>query len=73
MSDHPLRPALFRADAIAEDTAKVNDGIVELMTGLPDWWIVGAEVDPRSPPPGPRPVSRAGQVAARPHHRDHRT
>nr|WP_294547781.1 alpha/beta hydrolase [uncultured Rhodopila sp.] len=44
MSDNPLRPALFRPDAIAADTARVNDAIVELMTGLPDWWTVGAEV-----------------------------
>ena len=43
MSDHPLRPALFRKDAIADDTARLNDAMVELMTGLPDWWTVGAE------------------------------
>jgi acetyl esterase len=43
MTDNPLRPALFRRDAIADDTAKFNDAVVALMTGLPEWWNVGAE------------------------------
>ena len=43
MTEHPLRPALFRKEAIAEDTAKLNDTLVQLMTGLPEWWNVGAE------------------------------
>jgi acetyl esterase/lipase len=43
MSDHPLRPALFRSDAIAEDTAKLNEAMVALMAPLPNWWNVGAE------------------------------
>jgi acetyl esterase/lipase len=43
MSEHPLRPALFRKQAIADDTAAVNDSIVSLMTGLPEWWNTGAE------------------------------
>jgi hypothetical protein len=43
MTDNPLRPALFRKDAIADDTAKFNDAVVNLMTGLPEWWNVGAE------------------------------
>jgi acetyl esterase/lipase len=43
MTDHPLRPALFRPDAIAQDTAALNEAMVELMTPLPDWWTVGAE------------------------------
>ena len=43
MSDNPLRPALFRPDAVADDTARLNDTLVELMTGLPEWWNVGAE------------------------------
>jgi acetyl esterase/lipase len=44
MSDNPLRPALFRPDAIADDTAQFNETMVGLMTGLPDWWNTGAEV-----------------------------
>lgn len=43
MTDYPLRPALFRQEAIAEDTAKLNDTLVQLMTGLPEWWVTGAE------------------------------
>jgi acetyl esterase len=43
MSDNPLRPAVFRPDAIAADTAQFNDAVVSLMTGLPEWWNVGAE------------------------------
>jgi acetyl esterase len=43
MTDHPLRPALFRSDAIAEDTVQLNEAMVALMTPLPNWWNVGAE------------------------------
>ena len=43
MTENPLRPALFRKDAIADDTARFNDELVSLMTGLPEWWAVGAE------------------------------
>jgi len=43
MPDHPLRPAMFRPDAIADDTTTLNDTLVSLMTGLPEWWNVGAE------------------------------
>jgi acetyl esterase/lipase len=68
MNDTPLRPALFRKDAIAEDTAKVNDAIVELMTGLPDWWVIGAEVtrearrQGRGPFPAPIKSPRARTI-----------
>ncbi len=69
MTDYPVRPALFRKDAIAEDTAKVNAGIVELMTGLPDWWVIGAEVtrearrQGRGPFPAPVKSPRARTIA----------
>ncbi len=43
MQDYPLRPALFRPEAIAEDTAKLNEAMVALMTPLPEWWTIGAE------------------------------
>jgi acetyl esterase len=43
MTDHLLRPDLFRKDAIADDTAQLNDTLVGLLTGLPEWWNVGAE------------------------------
>jgi acetyl esterase/lipase len=38
----PFDPALFRDDAIAPDTAKLNEAMVELLTPQPDWWVVGA-------------------------------
>ncbi len=44
MTDIPLRPELFGADAIAPDIAKLNELLVELMTPLPNWWNVGAQV-----------------------------
>jgi acetyl esterase/lipase len=69
MSDNPLRPALFRPDAIAADTARVNDALVELMTGVPDWWNVGAEAvrearrQGRGPFPAPVKSPRARTIA----------
>ena len=43
MTDSALHPALFRQSAVAEDTTRLNNALVDLMTGLPDWWNVGAE------------------------------
>lgn len=69
MSENPLHPALFRPDAIAEDTARVNDAIVGLMTGQPEWWNVGAETtrqarrQGRGPFPAPVLSPRARTVA----------
>jgi acetyl esterase len=40
---HPFDPALFSADAIAPDTAKLNEQMVKLLTGQPEWWVIGAE------------------------------
>ena len=68
MTDNMLRPALFRQDAIADDTAKLNDALVGLMTGLPDWWNVGAENarearrQGRGPFPAPVLSSRARTI-----------
>ncbi|HVZ09165.1 alpha/beta hydrolase [Rhodopila sp.] len=57
MADTPLNPALFRDDAIAEDTAKLNQAMIALMTPLPEWWNVGAQVtrDGRRSGRGPFP------------------
>jgi acetyl esterase/lipase len=69
MTEHPLRPALFRKEAIAEDTAKLNDTLVQLMTGLPEWWNVGAEAarearrEGRGPFPVPVKSPRARTIA----------
>jgi acetyl esterase len=39
----PFDPALFSETAIEPETAKLNAQMVELLTGQPEWWIVGAE------------------------------
>lgn len=36
-------PALFRPEAISAETAKLNNDLVSLLTGQPEWWILGAE------------------------------
>jgi len=41
MSD-ALDPSLFSDDAIPADTRRINDAIVKAMTGMPEWWDVGA-------------------------------
>jgi acetyl esterase len=38
----PFDPALFRDAAIDPTTAKLNADMIELLTGQPEWWIVGA-------------------------------
>src|SRR5580693_8680554 len=39
----PFDPALFHAAAINTDTANLNAQMIELLTGQPEWWIVGAQ------------------------------
>lgn len=39
----PLDPALFRAEAISEETRHFNEVIVKLVTPMPDWWVTGAQ------------------------------
>lgn len=58
MAENPLRPDLFRPDAIAEDTAKLNDALVTLMTPLPEWWNISPAVtrDARRLGRGPFPA-----------------
>jgi acetyl esterase len=42
MSDtRPFDPALFKDAAIAPETAQLNAQMIELLTGQPEWWIVG--------------------------------
>jgi acetyl esterase len=73
MTDNPLRPALFSPavfskDAIAEDTAQLNEALVGLMTGLPEWWNIGAETvrearrQGRGPFPAPVQSRRARTI-----------
>ena len=73
MTDNPLRAALFRKDAIAEDTSAVNDALVAVMTGLPEWWNIGPEVTREArrqgrgpfPPPVKSPRARTLVIAGR--------
>ena len=37
----PFDPALFGDAAIDPDTAQLNAGMVQLLTGQPEWWIAG--------------------------------
>jgi acetyl esterase len=38
----PFDPALFSEKAIDADTAQLNAQMIELLTGEPEWWILGA-------------------------------
>jgi acetyl esterase len=40
---NPLDPALFRPDAVSAETRALNETMVKLLTGQPDWWVAGAE------------------------------
>jgi acetyl esterase len=57
MADNPLNPALFRPSAIAEDTAKLNQTLIDMMTPLPEWWNLSAQAarDGRRAGRGPFP------------------
>jgi acetyl esterase len=37
-------PALFRDDAIDAETAKLNATMIEMMTGMADWWVISPAV-----------------------------
>jgi len=40
----PFDPALFRADAIDAETAALNATMIEMMTGMADWWVISPAV-----------------------------
>jgi acetyl esterase len=70
MSDtRPFDPALFTDAAIDRETAQSNAQMIELLTGQPEWWIVGAAAARaarrRGDGPFPAPVmsSRARTLA----------
>jgi acetyl esterase len=56
---NPLDPALFRPDAVSPDTVKLNNDLIGLLTGQPEWWVIGAEAarDARRRGIGPFPIS----------------
>lgn len=56
----PFDPAMFRDSAISPDTVKLNEQMIQLLTGQPEWWIIGAEAQRaarrRGEGPFPAPV-----------------
>ena len=39
---NPLDPALFRPASVSRETRAVNEAMVKILAGLPDWWVAGA-------------------------------
>jgi len=60
-----LDPALFKPEAISEETATFNARLAALMATMPEWWIVGAETvrEARRRGEGPFPVAPASPRA----------
>ena len=42
-SGNPMDPALFRAEAVSEETRRFNEEVVKIFAALPDWWVTGAQ------------------------------
>ena len=63
---HPFDPALFDEAAIDRETVNLNAQMIEMLTGQPEWWIVGAqaarEARRRGGALSPHPCSRIGLV-----------
>jgi acetyl esterase len=56
---NPLDPALFRPEAISEETRLFNEEIIKRLTPTPNWWEVGAQAtrDARARGEGPFPLA----------------
>lgn len=73
MPENPLRPELFRESATAADTRQLNDQLVALMTGMPEWWNISPEVTREArrqgrgpfPPPVLSPRARTIPITGR--------
>lgn len=39
----PLDPKLFAASSIPDETRTLNEGLIKIMDGMAEWWVVGAE------------------------------
>jgi acetyl esterase len=55
----PLDPALFADSAISDETRAFNAKLVELLTPMPEWWDIGAEIahEARRQGRGPFPLA----------------
>jgi acetyl esterase len=62
---NPLDPALFRPEAISDETRRFNEVVVKLFTPLSDWWVVGAQAtrDARARGEGAFPLAPKSQRA----------
>ncbi len=62
---NPLDPALFRPEAISEETCRFNEEIIKRLTPLPNWWEVGAQAtrDSRARGEGPFPLAPKSERA----------
>lgn len=56
-STNPFDPALFSDEAISAETRAMNDALIKLMAGAPEWWDTGAQAarDARARGEGPFP------------------
>jgi acetyl esterase len=54
-----LDAALFRPDAVSEETRQFNEMLVKLLTPLPNWWVAGAQAtrEARARGEGPFPLA----------------
>jgi len=56
---NPLDAALFRPEAISDETCRFNEEIVKIFAPVPNWWEVGAQAvrDSRARGDGPFPAA----------------
>ena len=64
---NPFDPALFGDGAISAETRAMNDALIKLMAGAPEWWDTGAQAarDARARGEGPSGVSLAESLKIR--------
>jgi acetyl esterase/lipase len=70
---NPLDPAQFRPDAVSRETRALNEAMVKLLTGMPDWWVGGAAAaraarrrgDGPFPAPVMSPRARTRQISGK--------
>src|SRR5271166_6050258 len=58
-NENRIDVALFRPEAISEETRQFNEQLIKLFTPLPNWWEVGAQAvrDSRARGEGPFPLA----------------